>query len=301
MLLIVLVAVVLAGLLAAKGFSGGAPTRPAAAAAEGGLVALQLRPGQALRTVAVNVDTIEWPGLEPAAGGGFIGSQRPTRGLVQYREHLGQWFAYDGAIRTAFHPASAPQFIGSTIAHSAWNIDFRAHRQAWLTGLGSGPFVGGQGFFFGPRRVSYRNLLNLPTDPGLLVRAIRGAAAPAGADPITVVAGLLTEPLPAAERAAVIRAAELLPGVRYLPSVHDPLGRPGAALATEGTNAPGSRHGWRIQVEYVFNPRTYALLAYGSTLVSRTDVQGVTPGFHLDWRAYISSKIVPRSDVPRLP
>lgn len=297
--LIALLTAMLAGWIANDGFSGGTPTPTAIGAT--GMAALELRPGQAVYTSAVNVDTIQWPSLEPAAGGGFLGSPKPTRGLVQYKANLGLWSAQNGAIRTKSHLASGPNFIGSAQARSAWNRDFQAHRQAWTNGLERSPLVGGQGFFLAGQRITYRQLLDLPTDPAILLRRIRAAATPSGADPIGVVDTLLTEvPLPARERAAVIRAAELLPGVRYLPSVRDPLGRAGAALATEGTEPPGPTSRWRLEVEYIFNPHTYAFLAEGSTLISPTSVQGVGTGFHLDWRAYISTKIVPQSTLPPL-
>lgn len=79
-----------------------------------------------------------------------------------------------------------------------------------------------------------------------------------------------------AVRAALYRAAALIPGVHLLGSVRDHLGRIGLGVAYD---APGVRH------ELIFNPRT-------SELMGEQD-SGPGPGGH-DWAVYLQTRVVAR-------
>lgn len=283
--------------------SGGGARRATVPAANGdGQPPMLLRPGQALRTRIVAVDAARWPNLQPTPGGGFLGTSGPTFGLVAYRQALTAWSAYDGTDRTQTNASTGPQFIGSAGMRDMWERDFRAHQAAWILGFGNPRLVGGKGpYRLGGRPFTYQQLLDLPRSPAQLARAIRDAAAPAGADPITVVLELLTGvSLPAGEEAAIVQAARLFPGVRYQASFRDPIGRLGAALITTPKSVPGQEDTWRTQQVLVFNPITHAFLAEGGQLVSRTNVNGVGVGFWITSRVYLSSTVVPTSTLPRL-
>jgi hypothetical protein len=143
----------------------------------------------------------------------------------------------------------------------------------------------------------YRELLALPTEPHALYQRIHGALAIAqerterelantkaeierrqqphsnsgfavlkvwsagssrGAAELSAVKGLLESPVPAAVRAALYRAAALIPGVHYDGQVHDALGRAGVGVSA---GKPGS------EFELIFDPATGALLGQHSPVV----------------------------------
>jgi hypothetical protein len=291
---VVVVAAVVLGAGGGLGTGSGAP--PA------GYAAPRLHPGQALYTTEIDVETIPWPTDTPDGSGGFLGnSTMPARGLVQYRRDLEAWDGYDGAIRTRARSAGSPRFIGSTQDRAKWNSQFQANKRAWLAGLGP-PLVGGGGYDLVDRRLTYAQVLRFPTDPAVVLQMIRAAAKPAGADPITVVYALLGgTPLLSSARQAVIRAAEELPGVRYLGPATDPLGRRGIALGWTGTRPPGPGERWRLRTELIINPATHALLAIQTRVLTDTHIPGIGAGTLINWRAYESSRAVSESSMPALP
>jgi len=182
------------------------------------------------------MDSVQWPTEMPDRSGRFLGySTVPARGIVVSREDLEQWSAYDAMVRTRSRRSGEPVFIGGAPAKARWNTEFQREKRAWQVGPGPS-VVGGAGFFGVDHRLSYAQVLHFPTDPAVVLRMIRAAAAPAGAAPITVVASLLSgTPLLRSARAAMIRAAEELPGIRYLGPSRDPLGRSGVAIGWIGT------------------------------------------------------------------
>jgi hypothetical protein len=282
--------------------AGGGRRAAAGGASLAGFAAPRLHPGQALYTTEIDVESIQWPTDTPVNGGGFIGNSAiPARGLVQYRRDLESWNGYDGMVRTRARPDGPPRFIGGAQDRAEWNAEFQAHKRAWLAGFGP-VLVGGTGFDLVDRRLTYAQLLRFPTNPAAVLRIIRAAATPAGADPITVVFALLGgTPLLSSAREAVIRAAEELPGVRYLGPARDPLGRSGVAIGWSATQPPGPGDRWHLSSEIIINPATHALLATQTTVLTNTHISGVGAGMLLGWRAYVSSRVVSRSSVPTLP
>ncbi len=113
----------------------------------------------------------------------------------------------------------------------------------------------------------------LSTNPRRLLRQI-GGARPSGAD-FEEIGDLLrqTDASPAL-RAALYRAAALIPGVRLLGTVKDHIGRTGLGVAYEDR---------RITYELIFNARTAALLGEQQS--------GHTAGTD-GWAVYLTSRVV---------
>jgi hypothetical protein len=125
-------------------------------------------------------------------------------------------------------------------------------------------------------------LAQLPTDPArlrarLLTGKVEGGP-PGPAEAFTQVGDLLreTDASPAL-RAALYRAAAGLPGIHFLGTVSDRLGRRGLGLAIDGH---GVRH------ELIFAPRTSALLAEQDISLAHAGV--------LTWSSYVSQRVVDR-------
>ena len=126
------------------------------------------------------------------------------------------------------------------------------------------------------------DMRSLSTDPRTLLRQMRAIERDphTPADDFAHVGDFLREtdagpPL----RAALYRAAELIPGVELLGTVRDHLGRRGlgVALTTRG-----------VRDELIFNPRTAALMGERST--------GSLPGSD-SWAVYFRSRVVDRLPV----
>lgn len=86
-------------------------------------------------------------------------------------------------------------------------------------------------------------------------------------------------------RAALYRAAAGLPGVRFLGTVSDKLGRGGLALAIAGG---GIRH------ELIFSAQTSALLGSEDILIGRAPGIHAHRGTVLSWSAYLAGRVVDR-------
>jgi hypothetical protein len=117
----------------------------------------------------------------------------------------------------------------------------------------------------------------LSTDPRTLLaqmRRIDGGPSTAAEDFVHVGDFLRETDASPALRAALYRAAALIPGVHLLGQVHDHIGRLGVGVAYE---AHGARH------ELIFNPRT-------SELMGEQD-SGAPGG---DWAVYLESRVIDR-------
>ncbi|WP_308114347.1 CU044_5270 family protein [Streptomyces brasiliscabiei] len=126
--------------------------------------------------------------------------------------------------------------------------------------------AGGKIYAVGPRNVSYRDLLALPSGTAELRRELeRLYVAEGGGAEITdrtayvlrQAADLITMPVKPAVRAAAYRVIAEQPGVRGLGQVTDPLGREGVGVAFPGTHATplGS-----VEQRVVVDPSTGELL-----------------------------------------
>jgi hypothetical protein len=106
-------------------------------------------------------------------------------------------------------------------------------------------------------RHDYPYLKKLPTDAKGMLAAIRrsvGQPSPSDLQVWRAVGDMLAESyLPPAQRAAVFRAAKLIPGVTVVPGARDAADRTGVAVARidEGTG---------VRAEIIFDPKTYLYL-----------------------------------------
>jgi hypothetical protein len=113
------------------------------------------------------------------------------------------------------------------------------------------------GFYIGPTKQSYRQLLALPRDPRILYERFHDAAVECrcgnGVDDQTFVVAiefLRGTPLPTDLRAAILRAMALIPGIEQH-AERDVLGRPGVGVAYNGSQG---------RQTLIFDPSTYDLL-----------------------------------------
>ena len=126
---------------------------------------------------------------------------------------------------------------------------------------------------------------DIPTDPEVLVSALRnGSIRSTGGDDAGVfelIGELLAQGnLPATTRSALLEAAAELDGVRLLGSAADPLGREGEVFSVRTPNS---------EIRLVFEPRSGALLAIERLEPSPDDSWEL-----VDWQAFLSADIVGR-------
>jgi hypothetical protein len=95
-------------------------------------------------------------------------------------------------------------------------------------------------FYDGAKLVTYEQLLALPRNPRALYERVRAAAVACACGPsvrgetFTIVGDLLRDPpLPADLRAALLRAAALIPGIELVDRVRDVAGREGVGVALD--------------------------------------------------------------------
>ena len=125
-------------------------------------------------------------------------------------------------------------------------------------------------FSVGVDRLGYRRLLALPRDPRALYERFRAAAVKCrcgnGVDDQTFVVAtdlLRDAPLPTAQRAAILRAIALIPGIEQQ-AERDVLGRPGVGVAYEGTQG---------RQALIFDPASYRLLGERSGAGGSADLE----------------------------
>jgi hypothetical protein len=106
-------------------------------------------------------------------------------------------------------------------------------------------------------RHDYPHLTSLPTDANGMLDAIRrstGQPSPTDLEVWRAVGGMLAESyLPPAQRAAVFRAAKLIPGVTVVQGARDAADRTGVAIARIDDEAG-------VRAEIIFDPKTYLYL-----------------------------------------
>jgi hypothetical protein len=182
------------------------------------------------------------------------------------------WTALAGLARMHDIPLGRPMFLTER------------DRQLWLAagspvmesyvGAANTIIRGRPGFPPGLYLFSYAQLQRLPTDPAALLARIREVFVAAerkraprlgrltlaeqSVGEFNTIEGLLLSPTTAHVRAALYRAAALIPRVRYIGAITAPIGRHGVAieLDTPDQLGSGSEH-WRV----VYDPNTGALLA----------------------------------------
>jgi hypothetical protein len=150
----------------------------------------------------------------------------------------------------------------------------------------------------------YVDLSKAPTDPAKLKQLIEhrklgsappagiGSAPPGNADTFLVIENLLRYSYaPPAVRSALYTIASQLPGVQLIGPTHDPLGRPGTAVAY-GLPQPQGRASKILSNQFIFDPHTSALLATQWVVVQRTRNTPFPPGTVVGSTAYVASGVV---------
>jgi hypothetical protein len=117
-------------------------------------------------------------------------------------------------------------------------------------------------------RTDYAHLSRLPTDPAKMYEHLYiqlGAGPLADVHAWDNVGGMLTEAyMPAAQRAALFRAAAMIHGVTVVRSATDAAGRKGIAVALT----------WKgLRTEYIFTPKTYQFLGMRTIVVGPARVK----------------------------
>jgi len=161
-------------------------------------------------------------------------------------------------------------------------------RQAWLA-AGSPDLRDNMDETYGPGKLHFLDLANLPTDPSELLsmieaRKIEGGP-PGDWETFTIIGDLLRETYaPPAVRSALYQAAAKIPGAKYDGAVKDAAGRPGLAVAY--THA-GLRH------ELIFDPNTSQLLGEQYVVVDPTEAElHAAPGTVVGYAVYLASGVV---------
>jgi hypothetical protein len=118
--------------------------------------------------------------------------------------------------------------------------------------------------------VTYQQLVDLPRDPRALYRRFHDAAVACGCgngvdnETFVVAADLLRQyPIPADLRAAILRAAALIPGIEEHDE-RDVLGRPGVGVAYNGSQG---------REALIFDRETYELLGEKDGAGGSADVE----------------------------
>ena len=116
---------------------------------------------------------------------------------------------------------------------------------------------------------------------------------------ISVLLGI--EPLRPAARAAAFEAIARLPGLRYLGTARDPLGRRGVAVGeqTSRFGPAGFPSAQRYQFELIFDPATGVVLGWRTTVAAPVPtLPGMKPGQVLFSSTYRSSRLVSKVQPP---
>lgn len=247
-----------------------------------------VRPGQFWYTRVSATQRFPFP-LAARPGSHPQPSPPPMVWLVQ-RSTTETWVGLDGTIRTRTVPIGARRF--ATLGDHARFLASGLPLPKFPVGADSTE-QGGDGFPPGRALFRGRELASLPSDPHALYRRIHRALAieqagmkralaqaladakaqpqvtgrgiwtvsvkgVQGAAELDAIKGLLESPVRAGVRAALYRAAALVPGVRYDGPVRDALGRPGVGVSAGPPNSA---------FQLIFDPSTGALLGQHSPVV----------------------------------
>jgi hypothetical protein len=199
-----------------------------------------------------------------------------------------EWVAADGTRRTVIRSAGPVRFPGPR-DHARWEA------------AGSPPFESGvqdyrfatprkAPFSLGDAHMSYADLMELPRDAESLYARLHAAAVECDCgdsvddETFVIVADTLhSTPLPDDLRAALLRAAALIPGIRLVADERDAAGRRGIAVAHDHA---------RRREALVFDSHSYELLGETTRQLARDQFAGGTAGQLLGATAYMRSGIV---------
>jgi hypothetical protein len=290
-----------AGVGAGPSLSEAQALQRAADAAERGLAAPSLAPGEYWYVSSVTAGTTGYGALESPA-------------LIQSRQSTETWQSAGGSGRERTITDGLPLFFGTQAARAR----FRGQEANAPKPVPVDQLIAHSIGFRSPLGIlTYSQVQALPTTPGTMLQVIRHAAEHSLAElqlqapgspvaeeslaqtELESISGILADlPLSPQQRAGTYRAMEKLPGVIYIPHVTDALGRSGAALASNGLHyrfidgsgqlsTPAS-----VREELIFEPSTGVLLAQQRVLLSSIPSVGLPAGYAVQYTAYVSSGVV---------
>jgi hypothetical protein len=205
------------------------------------------------------------------------------------------WIAIDGYRGFRSRPAGPPRFLGPR------------DRARWVAAGKPELFVSNDGrmfrdrpepgsqmamrpFYDGSEHVSYQQLLDLPRDPKELHARLRATAVACECGPsvrretFVIVGDLLRDtPIPGELRAALLRAAALIPGIERVERIRDAAGRMGTGVALDS--------GGRRSV-LIFDRESHQLLGESDFVLRRNDYVDAGPGELVSGSAVMESGIV---------
>ncbi len=273
----------------------------AADAAERGLAAPSLAPGEYWYVRSVTAGT---------TGYGALGSPA----LIQSMQSTETWQSAGGSGRERTVTDGLPLFFGTQAARAR----FRGQEANAPKPVPVDQLLAHSIGFRSPLGIlTYSQVQALPTTPEAMLETIRHAAEHSLAElrlqapgspvaeeslaqtELESISGILADlPLSPQQRAGTYRAMEKLPGVIYIPHVTDALGRSGAALASNGLHyrfIDGSGQLSKpagVRDELIFEPSTGVLLAQQRVVLSPIPSVGLPAGYAVQYTAYVSSGVV---------
>jgi hypothetical protein len=249
--------------------------------------AAQTAPGRPLRPGELWYTRLHTQWLGSTAIGGGMSYIAPT-----VRE---DWIAIDGYRGFRSRGAGPPRFVGPR------------DRARWVAAGKPELFVANDGrmsrhrpepgsemakkpFYDGARHVSYQELLDLPRGPEALHARLRSTAVACECgksvdqETFVIVGDMLRDtPIPGDLRAALLRAAALIPGIERIERIRDAAGRMGTGVAIES--------GGRRSV-LIFDSESYALLGESDFALKRNNYVDAAPGKFVSGSAVMESGIV---------
>src|SRR4051812_5582126 len=246
-----------------------------AADAQSGMLARPLRAGEFwyVRTRSASI-------VGGDEAGGYTAIQ------PQVRE---EWVAADGTRRTVVRPTGQLRFPGAR-DRARWEAAGRPQITANDEEEHNFPAPRQGPFYLGNIPMSYADLLALPRDAEGLYGRLRDAAVECecghsvDSETFVIVGDMLrADPLPDRLRAAFLRAAALIPGIRLVAHERDVAGRPGIAVAYDYA---GHRDA------LVFDRSSYRLLGETDRMLAGDDQTDGRPGQLIGGSAYLTSGIV---------
>ena len=200
-----------------------------------------------------------------------------------------EWVAADGTRRVHIRPDGPLRFPGPRDG-ARW----QAEGSPQISTTGPEDYRSGAPrrgpFYLGNAPMTYSELLALPNDAEELYARLRAAAVECecghAVDDQTfeiVADSLHTLPLPDDLRAALLRAAALIPGIELVPRERDAAGRLGVAVASDYAHRRDA---------LVFDSDTHELLGETTRQLARDEFADGSPGQLLGATAYMDAGIV---------
>ncbi|HEX4442278.1 MAG TPA: CU044_5270 family protein [Galbitalea sp.] len=277
----IVVALVATNILGLAGWRGGASAAAADTLGDAALAAVNnsdptVGPGQYLRVATDAVDSVTTDGSRP---GSFVGYLTEETSQVYVPANLRDNWVW-------FQEAAKPYKTFGAESAAAAAKNYRNILSGPEHGVEKLRAPGGR-FYSAPPTVSPAALATLPRDPYQLLNYIYRVNGTSGSSPdqeaLVYIADTLRSGLvPAGLRAAMYRAAAMIPGVSVIASEATLDGRTGVAI---GRTEPSDH----LRQEIIIDPSTGLLI--GERMVTLVAQSGLPAGTALEWTAVTTSVV----------